>query len=163
MSMLHRRNRREMTRSMQDLQGRPSSRICGFLDDRQGLSDLSEDICGAQQLFALVRRADYGAQPRLALGNNRITHGRGENAGLKELFREFKRFRSLAHVDRNNRSLAAFELEPALFQLALKELRVGPEPFQELFAFRRSQQGKRRLACADGGRWVRSREKKRPG
>src|SRR5947207_1979588 len=59
--------------------------------------------------------------------------------------RKFKRFRGLAHVDRNDRRLAASELEPALFQFALEELRVGPELFQELFAFRRREQRKGRL------------------
>src|SRR5215472_7357060 len=148
-----------MTRGMQDLQG---GSIPLFLNDPEGLSDFSEDVCCAQQLFALVSRADYRAQPRLALGDDRITYGRGENAGLKKPSRKFKRFRGLADVDRNDRRFAAFELEPALFQFALEELRVGPELFQELFAFRRRQQGKRRLACAHGGGWVRSREKKRP-
>src|SRR6516164_1465577 len=133
-----------------------------FLDDRQRLSDFSEGVCGAQQLFALVSRADDGAQPRLVLGNDRITYGRCENAGLKKPFRKFNRFRGIANVDRNDRRLAAFELEPALLQFALEELGVGPELFQELFAFRRREQGKRRLAFANRGRWVRSREEKRP-
>src|SRR5205807_9782484 len=97
---------------------------------------------------------DHGAQPRLVLGNDRITYGRGENAGIKQPFRKFKRFRGLAHVDRNDRRLAASELEPALFQFALEELRVGPELFQELFAFRRREQRKGRLACAHRGGWV---------
>src|SRR2546429_6253642 len=50
----------------------------------------------------------------------------------------------------------------SLFQFALEELRVGPELFQELFAFRRREQRKGRLACAHRGGGVGSREKKPP-
>src|SRR5204863_9680558 len=79
-----------------------------LLDNTQGLTDLAEDVRRAQQLVPLVRRADDGAQPRLALGHRGVAHRRRENAGLKKLLREFERLRGVAYVNRDDRRLADF-------------------------------------------------------
>src|SRR5207237_3771593 len=47
-------------------------------------------------------------------------------------------------------------------QFALEEFRVGPEFLDQLFAFGRSQQRKRRLACSHRRRRVRGRKQKWP-
>src|ERR671924_2398146 len=116
-----------MTYSVQDLQGRIPP-----LNNTQGLSNVGQRVRGFEQLISFVRRANNRTQPRFAFRDDRITDGGREDSCLKQLLRKFKRIGRLAHVDRNNRRFADLELESALLQFALEELRVSPKLFHQL-------------------------------
>src|SRR5712664_248610 len=154
----------KMTSTTQDLQGgrAPSWGTGTSLDDAERLCHFGQDVCRAQQLFPLMGRADDGAKPRLAFRHDRVTNGGSKDTRFKKFFREFERLRRVAHVNRNDRRLARFELKPALLQFALEHFRVGPQFLHQLFAFRRIEQRERRLASRRRSRRVRSRKKKWP-
>src|SRR5437773_3193389 len=131
-------------------------------NDTERLRHFGQNVRRAQKLFALVRRADNRTQPRLVLGHGREAHRWRKDSRFKELLRKLERLYGIAHVNRNDRRLAHPELEPALLQLALEKLRIGPEFLNQFFTLWRIQQRERRLARRRRSRWVRSRKKKRP-
>src|SRR5262245_17422378 len=92
-------------------------------------------------MLLLVRRAHNGPQARLAFRNRGKAYGRSKNSSIKQLLRKVEGLRRVSDVDRHNRRLAAFELESALLQLALEELRVRPQFLHQFLASRRIEQG----------------------
>src|SRR5260370_22761757 len=120
------------------------------LDDAKWLCRLGENVCRAQQLTPLMRRADDRAKPRFSFRDSGIADRRREYACLKKLLREFERLRCIPHVNWNNRRLAHLELKPALLQLAFEHFRVGPQFLHQLFTFRRIE--KRECSLARRGR-----------
>src|SRR5437588_9174774 len=130
---------RKMSGAMQDLQG-PVGVLAAngdfSLNDAQRLAHFPESVRSLEQLVALVRRANYGAQPCFAFCHGGIAHRRGEYACFKKLLRKLKCLGRVTHVNRKDGRLAALELESALLQFALEELRVGPQFFHQLLALR---------------------------
>src|SRR5258708_27969373 len=128
------------------------------LDDAKWLCHLGQNVCRAQQLLSLMRRADDRAKPRFSFSNSGIADRRGEYACFKKLLRELKRPRRISHVNGDNRRLAHLELKPALLQLAFEHFRVGPQFLHQLFAFRRIEKRECSLARRGRSRRVRSRK-----
>src|SRR5215472_2842313 len=105
------------------------------LNNAQRLADFRQRVRGFEQLISFVRRADHRPQPRFAFGDDRVTDGGRKYSGLKKLLRKLERLCRFAYMNRNDRRLAGFELESALLQFALEELRVGPELFHQFLPF----------------------------
>src|SRR5713101_6052433 len=53
-------------------------------NDAERLGHLGQDVHCTQQLLALVRRADHGAQPRFAFRYDRVTDGRRKDTRFKK-------------------------------------------------------------------------------
>src|SRR5260370_11682776 len=123
-----------MTSTTQDLQGRrtPSRAAGTSLDDAERLCHFGQDVCRAQQLLPLMGCADDGAKPRLALRHDRVTDGRSKDTRLKKFLREFERLRRVAHVNRNNRRIAPFELKPPPLQFTLDHFLLSHQSLPHL-------------------------------
>src|SRR2546426_10238351 len=133
-----------------------------LLHDAERLADLAQDFGGAFQIGAFVGSRDDGAQTRFAFRDRGIADGRRVKTRVKQLRGEFKCFGSVAHVNGNDGRLAPFEAEALLLEQPPEIFRVGPEFLDELFAIRRIEQRKGRLAGGRDRRRMSWGEKERP-
>src|SRR5579862_4643389 len=107
-----------------------------------------------------------GANPSLAFGYSRERDPSPENAFFEQLAGEVHRKLAIADNDRRDRSLACGRgpsayIESKQLQFFFPEARVLPELFHALrFIFEHVEGGD---TCRRHGRWMRSREQKRPG
>src|ERR1700693_4285124 len=124
------------------------------LHDTQRFADFGERIRGAQQVFAFVRGADDGAQAGFAFRNRGVADRWSEHARIEKLARKLEGFCGFADMNGNDGRVTGLELESAFFQFAFEEFCIGPQFFDQAFAFRRIEQRESSLAgCCCGG-WM---------
>src|SRR5258708_28311910 len=88
------------------------------LDDAKWLCHLGQNVCRAQQLLSLMRRADDRAKPRFSFSNSGIDDRRGEYACFKKLLRLLKRPPRLSHVNADHQRTTHLEFKHPLLRLA---------------------------------------------
>ena len=107
---------------------------------------MRDDLTGALQVRALMRRRHHGAQPRFALGNGGKSDRGNINACVVQAAREFKRLRSFSHVNGSNGRLRRAGGKAEFFQTALEEFRIRPELLEQLLSLRGIEEREGRLA-----------------